>query len=159
MKSATVEAAAPEFALPDANGKTVSLADVLAKGPALLVFYPGDFTLVCTKQLCDYRDRFDEFKDLGIQVVGISANPPTSHARFAKRYAFPFKLLTDEESKVAKAYNCTSAYMLGRVSRACFIVNKQGVIVYRYVEPTILTRRNSGELLEILRRLRADKLV
>ncbi len=153
-KSQQPTESAPEFNLPDQSGQMVSLASLIAKGPVLLVFYPGDFTYVCTKQLCDYRDHLADFKDLGIQVVGISQNPTTQHAKFAEKYAFGFPLLTDAGKTVAQSYGCASVFMLGAISRAIVIVNKHGKVVYRHVEPTALTKRTAEQLLATLSELR-----
>ena len=150
---------APDFVLPDRDKAPVKLSEICAKGPALLVFYPGDFTMVCTKQLCNYRDNLAQFSELKIQIVGISPNEPRSHSEFAERYKFTFPLLSDPKRLVAKSFGCTSIFMAGLVSRAIFIVNKDRVILYRYVEPTILTRRSADELLAIIGDLRQNNLL
>lgn len=150
---------APNFELEDQFKKKVSLNDILQKGSALVVFYPGDFTMVCTAQLCNYRDNLDAFNELGVQIVGISANSPEEHIEFAKRYEFPFSLLSDPNHEVAKAYGCTSLLMLGGVSRAVFILGKNGRILYRYVEPTAITRRKADELVKILQDLKKNNLL
>jgi peroxiredoxin Q/BCP len=116
----------------------------------LLVFYPGDFTPVCTKQLCEYRDHFDHFIKLGIQIIGISKNTPEEHAAFKKQYGFQFPLLSDPENVVAKEYKCGSKWMFGAVSRANVIVDQNQNIVYRYVEKLPITRRKADEMQEIL---------
>lgn len=150
---------APEFSLADAEGRSVSLGETCKKGPVLLAFYPGDFTLVCTKQLCNYRNNFEQFSNFGIQIIGISRNPPHDHKRFGDKYAFPFPLLTDPGSEVAKQFGCTTTWMLGKVSRAVFVLNKARVVLYRYVEPTVITHRSSKELLSILTDLKAASLI
>jgi peroxiredoxin Q/BCP len=145
---------APDFKLQDQDGKYVKLADLTVNGPVLLAFYPGDFRLVCTRQFCDYRDRMDDFKSLGVQVVGISADRPDEHKRFAAEYKFTFPLLFDPGRGTAKAYNCVSLMMLGNQSRAVFIVGRDGIVLYRYVEPTVISRRNSDDLVGVLKGLR-----
>jgi peroxiredoxin Q/BCP len=145
---------APEFSLEDQDGRRVRLADLLARGPVMLAFYPGDFRIVCTKQLCDYRDRQDEFAGLGIQIVGVSADLPEEHKRFSQEHRFAFPLLCDPGRKTAKAYGCASLLMLGNQSRAVFVIGRDGKILYRYVEPTIVTRRGADELMGILKGLR-----
>lgn len=150
---------APDFTLPDHLGGQVKLSEVAATGPVLLVFYPGDFTRVCTKQLCNYRDHWDDFKNLGIQIVGVSPNAAFDHSRFAKKFDFPFRLLTDQNQKVARAFDCTSFFMFGRLSRACFIINPKMIVLYRYVEATTLTHRSADELLGIITDLKANKIL
>ena len=150
---------APEFSLPDQFGSETSLAALCKQGPLILAFYPGDFTMVCTKQLCNYRDHMADFRDLGLQVVGVSPNPAYSHSRFAKKFDFDFKLLSDADSRVARAFDCSSVFMFGRVSRAVFVINRQRLVLYRYVEPTILTHRSATELVRIITDLKRNKLL
>ncbi len=150
---------APNFELKDHMGGIVKLSEVLQVAPALLVFYPRDFNPVCVKQLCNYRDNMEEFTRFGLQVFGISENPVDHHQAFAEKYDFPFLLLTDPRHQVAKAFGCTTLLMLGRPSRAVFIINSQGIILYRYVEPTTLTRRSATELVGILNDLKQHGLL
>jgi peroxiredoxin Q/BCP len=158
-KGLIVGKSAPDFTLPDHLGNAVNLSDICAKGPVLLVFYPKDFTRVCTKQLCNYSDNMANFQELGVQILGVSQNPAASHSLFAKRYNFPFKLLTDVNHKVTRDFDCSSLFMFGAMSRAVFIISPQRIILYRYVEPTVLTHRSAQELLLILQDLRNHKLI
>lgn len=150
---------APDFMLADESGKGVTLNDLLKNGAVLLAFYPGDFTPVCTSQWCNYRDAKADFERIPIQVVGISANPPHSHVRFKEKYDIPFRLLSDPKKAVASAFGCYSLLMFGRVSRAVFIVNCDGVILYRYVEPTTLTARKSDKLIQVLEDLKSRRIL
>src|SRR5690348_9026815 len=93
-ENAFVGSAAPEFTLQNEGGTPTDLKEVLAKGPALVVFYPGDFTPVCTKQLCSYQDSIESFKRFGVQLVGISKNSPQEHRKFKEHYKFEFPLLS-----------------------------------------------------------------
>ena len=158
-KGAVVGKTAPNFVLPDEQGKVVDFYQALTTGPALLVFYPKDFTLVCTKQLCNYSDNMSAFSELGIQIFGISQNTASNHTKFSERYNFPFSLLADEGHKTALTYGCTSLFTFGGTTRAVFIVSAKKVILYRYIEPTILTRRSADELLLILEDLKKHKLI
>jgi peroxiredoxin Q/BCP len=158
-KGTIVGKVAPDFTLPDHLGNLVSLGQMCVNGPVLIVFYPKDFTKVCTKQLCNYSDNMSGFQELGVQVVGISQNSASSHSLFAKRFSFPFKLLTDVNHSVTRDFDCSSLFMFGAMSRAVFIVSAKRVILYRYVEPTVLTHRSAKELLQILTDLRANKLI
>lgn len=150
---------APNFSLRNQDGEIVELKKACAKGPVMLVFYPGDFTPVCTKQMCNYRDSFEEFKKFGVQIFGISANSGIEHQRFSADYMIPFPLLSDPGKEIAKLYDCTSFLMMGMVSRAVFIISQKQFILYRYVEPTVLTRRKADELVGILTDLRKHKLI
>lgn len=150
---------APDFTLQTHIGNYINFKTEILKSPAMLVFYPKDFTRVCTQQLCDYRDNMAGFKEFGIQIFGISNNDRDSHWKFAAKHEFPFLLLSDPFNKTAKKYGCSSLFMLGNVSRAVFLVNTKGKILYRYIEPTTLTRRKSHELIEVIRQLRENKLI
>ena len=92
----------------------------------------------------------DRFSAYGLQVAGISSNSPDSHKKFVNRYDFPFPLLTDPGHQVAKRFGCSSMLMLGRVSRAVFIIGKDRTILYRHVELTLLSRRKAKELMTVL---------
>lgn len=93
----------PPFTLTDADGGTVSLAD-LAGRHVILYFYPADDTPGCTKEACGFRDGWEEFGALGAVVLGVSADDPESHRRFAAKYRLPFRLLSDPDHHVMRAY-------------------------------------------------------
>jgi len=150
---------APDFTLPDHRGSTVTLSKAVENGPVLLVFYPKDFTIMCTKQLCNYTDNFDKFSQMGVQIFGISHNAVANHSLFAQKYNFPFSLLADLKHVVTKAFGSTSMLMMGRPTRSVFIISRQRVILYKHVEPTIMTHRSADELLKILQDLRRNSLV
>jgi len=126
--SANVGEKAPDFTLASTRGK-VTLSKLLGKGPVLLVFYPGDDTPVCTKQLCNYRDNLDSFKDLGIQVVAINPQSEDSHKSFAAKYDLPFPIVADEDGDVCRAYGARS--LIGTAKRALVLVGKDGTVKWR----------------------------
>ena len=140
---------APQFVLQDDQGGRFSLAEQSGQ-KVLLVFYPGDNTPVCTKQLCDYRDGVEAFAGLGVQVVGISNDSAESHRKFRQKYDLPFTLLTDAELEVAALYD--SKGLLG-MKRSVFLVDEAGVIRYLHIESVALFRRKREELLEAIRKL------
>ncbi len=146
---------APDFDLLDQNGNHWTLQTIIKDRPALIAFYPGDFTMICTRQLCNYEESLSEFQRLGVQILGISKNTVQSHSSFAEAYGFQFPLLSDPDLKVAKSYGCTSFLLLGGISRAVCVIGKNGTLIYRYVEPTPLTHRKPGELINILNTLKA----
>ncbi|HXG02794.1 MAG TPA: peroxiredoxin, partial [Candidatus Binatia bacterium] len=94
---------APNFSLPDAGGRSVSLADFRGRH-VIVYFYPKDDTPGCTKEACGFRDHWSELQKAGVVVLGISADGPASHARFAAKYRLPFPLLSDPERKVMTAW-------------------------------------------------------
>lgn len=144
-----------KFKLKDQAGTEIALDSILEKGPALLVFYGKNTAKVSTEQLCNFRDNYDEFKNLGIQIVGISPNSVEEHAVFSSIHGFPFMILSDPEKEVAKAYGCISVVMLGGVSRGVVILNRKGIILYRHVEQTPLTHRKSDALAKVVTTLRS----
>jgi len=140
---------APGFVLEDDQGKSFSLADQAGK-KILLVFYPGDNTPVCTRQLCDYRDGIEAFEGLGVEVVGISNDSAESHRKFRAKHGLPFTLLTDPDLEVAALYD--SKGVLG-MKRSIFLIDEQGRIRYRHIESVPVFRRKREELLAVIRSL------
>ena len=141
---------APDFTLPATGGGTVSLADFSGR-PVVLVFYPGDDTPVCTKQLNSYNDDLAQFADLDAQVLGISAQGLESHERFAAKHGFGFPLLSDPDKAVAAAYGTLGP--IGFPRRSVFIVDAAGVVRYAHRAIAGLTFRPVSELVEVLRSL------
>jgi thioredoxin-dependent peroxiredoxin len=97
-------AKAPAFTLTDATGKQVSLQDFAGRD-VILYFYPRDDTPGCTKEACGFRDAWDELRELGVAVLGVSADDADSHQRFAAKYRLPFTLLSDPDRSVMTAYD------------------------------------------------------
>ena len=117
---------APVFTLPAANGSIISLSDYRGKNYVVLFFYPGDETPGCTKQLCAARNDYVTFEQKNAVVFGINPGNDASHAKFIKRYSFPFTLLVDEGMKTAKMYGCGGIM----VRRTVYVIDPQGNIVY-----------------------------
>jgi peroxiredoxin Q/BCP len=141
---------APDFTLPGTGGRTYSLADFAGK-PLVLVFYPGDDTPVCTKQLNAYNDGLEQFTDLDAQIVGVSAQSVTSKEAFAGRHGFDFPLLADIDKSVAAAYGTLGP--IGFPRRSVFIIDAEGVIRYAHKAIAGLTYRPVSELIEEIQKL------
>jgi peroxiredoxin Q/BCP len=118
---------APDFALKDQDGRTVSLDSFKGKNNVVLVFYPGDETPGCTKQLCAIRDDYSKFAEKDALVFGVNPAGMESHRKFIDNHRFPFPLLVDENSATAKAYGCDGLLM---VKRTVVVIGKDGVILY-----------------------------
>lgn len=129
---------APDFSLPDGNGKPWRLSDHRGK-VVVLLFYPGDETPVCTKQLCSVRDRWEDYMATGAEVVGISSDSVESHQKFSENHALPLRLLSDADRSVATLYGARSL-IPGRVARSVFVIDAQGVLRYSDIRPIGLTR-------------------
>ena len=142
---------APDFALAGTGGRTYSLADFLGK-PLVLVFYPGDDTPVCTKQLNAYNDGLDQFRELDAQVVGISAQSVESHDAFSGKHGFDFPLLADPDKEVAAAYGTLGP--IGFPRRSVFIIDRDGIIRYAHRAIAGLTYRPVSELIDELEAIR-----
>ncbi len=118
---------APPFTLPNHEGDPVHLSD-FEGDPLVLFFYPGDFTLFCTREACHFRDAFSDLKDLNAHVVGVSQDPPETHAKFRAKHDLPFPLLSDQDESVAEAYGVNG---LLRTQRVTFIIGPHGTIEER----------------------------
>ncbi len=118
---------APDFALEDAHGNTVTLDELLKQGPLILYFYPADFTPGCTKEACAIRDIHDDILATGLQVVGVSPQEGGSHQRFAEKYELPFPLLCDADKTVARAYDLDGPLGFG-IRRGTYLVNPDKTI-------------------------------
>lgn len=140
---------APDFSLQSDSGEDYRLSDHAGKR-LLLVFYPGDNTPVCTRQLCEYRDGIESFAGLGVSVVGISSDDLESHRAFRDKHDLPFVLLSDPDLKVAKLYGCKGTFGM---KRAVFLVDEKGTVRYAHVETLALFRRRAEELLDAIREL------
>jgi len=119
---------APDFRLPDQDGKTRRLVTLLAGRALILYFYPADFTPGCTQEACDLRDLHARILASGLQVVGVSPQSPESHRRFREKYALPFLLLSDEDKTAIQAYGVDGPLGIG-VRRATFLVDGHRRIV------------------------------
>ena len=120
---------APDFELPGTGGQTYKLSDYRGR-KVVLAFYPGDFTAVCTKQFCSYRDQGEKLDQIGADVLGISPQSVESHERFTQEKSLNVPLLADEDKAVAKAYGVLAGPM---VRRAIFVIDEQGIIRHRKV--------------------------
>lgn len=114
---------APDFSLPDDTGATFTLS--ARKGAnVVLVFYPGDDTPGCTRQLCDFRDRWEAVREKGVQVFGINPQSTRSHVQFRQKFQFPFPLLVDRGQKVAELYHADGLI----VKRTVYLIGPDGLI-------------------------------
>jgi thioredoxin-dependent peroxiredoxin len=118
---------APLFTLPNQAGVTVNLADLIGQKPIVLYFYPKDDTPGCTAESCAFRDSYEQFQDLGAEVIGISADPPTTHQQFVSKYQLPFTLLSDVSNQVRERYGVPPTFFVvpGRVT---YVIDREGIV-------------------------------
>ncbi|MDT8409366.1 MAG: peroxiredoxin [Wenzhouxiangellaceae bacterium] len=137
---------APDFLLVDDSGRPFRLFDHGSRW-LLVVFYPGDDTPVCTRQLCDYRDGMEQFAGLGVDVVGISRDDPDSHRSFREKHDLPFTLLSDPDLSVAEKFGCRG--LLG-MKRGVFLLDPELVCRYGHIESIAVFRRGREQLIEAI---------
>jgi len=123
---------APEFTLPDQDEQSVSLSTLLRNGPLILYFYPADFTPGCTREACSIRDLHTEIQQVGLDVAGISPQPPASHRAFREKYQLPFTLLSDVDKFVIRMYDVLGPLGFG-VRRATYLIDQA-----RYIRAAVL---------------------
>ena len=140
---------APDFALRDGEGAEWRLSEQRDK-IVVLLFYPGDETPICTRQMCSVRDRWADYAATGAEVVGLSTNTVDSHKNFAERHNLPLRLLADVDAKVAEAYGAHSL-IPGKVARSVFVIDRNGVIRYRDVRPLGLFRPKDDDIIKAIR--------
>jgi len=147
---ANVGAQAPDFTLEDGDGRDWRLAERRGK-TVVLLFYPGDETPVCTRQLCSVRDRWEDYAATGAEVVGISTDTVESHRKFAENHSLPLRLLSDPDRKVAEMYGARS-WLPGRAARAVVVIDSQGRVRHNKAQALSLFRPKDDEVLDAIRK-------
>ena len=139
----TVGDKAPDFSLPDQEGKTHQLSDYLGS-KVLIYFYPRDFTPGCMAEACSIRDDFPKFESSKVIVLGISTDSEESHKKFSQKHSLPFTLLADSDKKTVKDYDVYKPKkFLGKeflgTMRTSFLITEQGKIakIYENVKPAV----------------------
>lgn len=143
---------APDFTLPDRDGKAVSLSDFHGK-KTVVYFYPKDDTPGCTRQACAFAGSYAAFQEQNVAVIGISKDSVASHQKFAEKYHLPFILLADPELKAIMAYDVWHEKTLyGKKSmgvvRSTYVIDENGII--EHVMPNAKPDTNAAEILEYL---------
>ena len=144
---------APDFSLPSTNGESVSLRQFKGKKTVILYFYPKDETPGCTREACDFRDRFAEFDRAGVVVLGVSTDGMDSHRHFVEKHSLPFTLLSDEDASVSKMYgvykqkNLYGKKYMG-IERTTFVVDRTGRVAQIY--PKVKVDGHIENLLEFV---------
>jgi len=120
---------APRFTGRLSTGEQVSLDDLIVTHAVVLFFYPRDFTVTCTKQVCAFRDNFSRVRDLDAVIFGVSSDGSLSHNRFIQRYSLPFPLINDTDRSIGRAYGVVRFGGLIPLSmRVTYVIDRQGII-------------------------------
>ena len=128
--SLTVGNSVPYFELKDQKGELFKSDTVVGQKPAVVYFYPKDETPGCTAEACSFRDSYEDFKDLGAEVIGISSDSIGSHKRFAQRHRLPFILLADTQKKVQRLFKLPKLLFGLYTKRITFVIDKSGKVIY-----------------------------
>ncbi len=144
---------APDFTLKDGNGNDWKLSEQRGK-TVVLLFYPGDSTPVCTKQMCSVRDNWEDYAKTGAEVIGISTDSAESHKGFADKYDLPLTLLSDEKGEVVEKYSVKS-WLPGRSARAVIVIDKEGVVRHHQVQSLSVFRPKDDEIFTAVKQANA----
>jgi len=118
----------PHFISKDTNGNDFDSKNYIGKQPVVIYFYPKDDTPGCTVEACSFRDNYQDFKDLGAEVIGISSDSVASHIKFKSKYKLPFILLSDNDKKIRKQFGVANN-LIFIPGRETFVADKNGIIV------------------------------
>lgn len=150
-----VDEQAPDFALKDERGEEWRLSDRRGQ-VVVMLFYPGDETPICTKQLCSVRDRWSDYVATGAELVGVSTDTVESHRKFSDNHELPMRLLADPEGKVTNLYGVRS-WIRGRSARAIIVIDADGVVRHRQVQPLSLFRPKDDQVIDAIRTAQSDR--
>lgn len=128
MKKIQVGDQIPYFKLKNQHGDLVDINDLLGSKVLVVYFYPKNETAGCTKEACAFRDSYEDFKDAGAEVIGISGDDTTSHESFAQNHRLPFILLSDEKNEVRKLFGVPTNLFGLLPGRVTYIIDKEGIV-------------------------------
>ena len=123
---------APDFELLNQNEESISLSNFKGEKIVVVFFYPKDETPGCVKEVCAFRDSYEDFTKIGAEVIGISSDSVASHKLFALNRRLPFHLLSDPKGKVRKQYDVSGSFMGFVSGRETFVIGKQGIVRHRF---------------------------
>ncbi|MCF6279832.1 MAG: peroxiredoxin [Flavobacteriaceae bacterium] len=127
-----LEDKAPLFTLKDQNDNDFSIEKFVGEKTLVIFFYPKDFTPGCVKEVCAFRDQYQDFKDYGVEVIGISSDGLKSHQKFAEKHNLPFTLLSDPKGKIRKLFGVPSSLLGLLPGRMTFVIDKNGIVKMRF---------------------------
>ncbi len=149
MSEVIVGVRAPDFEAQAHDGRRVRLSDLYREASVVLYFYPKDDTPGCTIEACGFRDAYEDFRDAGAIVVGVSADDEASHQRFAAKHRLPFLLLSDPDRSIRKLFHVKKT--LGLLDgRTTFVIDREGLIRLRF-DSALNFPKHVSEALAVIR--------
>ena len=142
----------PDFQATDAQGAVFNMASLLGKKPLVIYFYPKDNTPGCTAQACSFRDQYEDFMDLGAEVIGVSSDSVASHQKFAKQYQLPFILLSDADKKIRKLFGVPTGLLGLLPGRVTYVADKNGIIQLIF-DSSMMPTKHIPKALEAIKEL------
>lgn len=141
----------PDFTATDSNGQTFDSKAFIGQKPVVIYFYPKDNTPGCTAQACSFRDQYQDFIDLGAEVIGISSDSEASHEKFSKQYKLPFILLSDKNKSIRNQFG-VKGDMFGLIpGRVTYVADKNGIV--KMIFDSVLATKHIPKALEAIKRL------
>ena len=145
----------PNFSAKDSYGNDFESISIIGKKPVVLYFYPKDNTPGCTAQACSFRDQYEDFKDLGAEVIGISSDSEFSHQKFTKQYNLPFMLLSDSDKKLRNLFGVKTNLFGLLPGRVTYVIDKNSII--QLVFDSLVSTNHIPKALNIIKKLAANK--
>jgi peroxiredoxin Q/BCP len=144
----------PQFSAIDAKGTLFDSTSVVGKKPVVLYFYPKDNTPGCTAEACSFRDQYEDFLDLGAEVIGISSDGLSSHQKFTAQYQLPFLLLSDTDKKIRKLFGVPTAFLGLLPGRVTYVIDAKGVVQMLF--NSMLAGQHIPKALEAVKKIVAE---
>ena len=141
----------PNFTAKDSHGEVFESKSFLGRKPLVIYFYPKDNTPGCTTEACSFRDQYEDFKDLGAEVIGISSDSVKSHHKFARKYELPFILLSDPDKRLRQVFGVRNNLFGLLPGRVTYIIDRNGVVIYIF--DSMNAARHIEKALETIREL------
>lgn len=141
----------PSFTAKDSNGSTFESANYIGKQPLVIYFYPKDDTPGCTVEACSFRDSYQDFKDLGAEVIGISSDSVESHIQFKSKFNLPFILLSDNDKKLRRLFGVENNFLIFP-GRETYVVDSNGIIRMKF--NSVAAKSHISKALSTLKRMR-----
>ena len=141
----------PDFLAKDSKGNDFDSTSIVGKKTVVFYFYPKDNTPGCTAQACSFRDQYEDFKDLGAEVVGISSDSIVSHEKFSQKYQLPFILLSDDDKKLRNLFGVKPSLFGLIPGRVTYVVDKKGII--RLVFDSLVATNHIPRALETVQKM------